>query len=76
LSADAMSNACARLSSTHGPAIKASGRALPKRTAYGDDAFGVAVIGVLAATMKAARAGQPARPHFIAEKPVGRRNAL
>ena len=31
LSADAISNACARLSSTHGPAINASGSALPKR---------------------------------------------
>src|SRR5580693_9036926 len=31
-SAPAMSKACARLSSTHGPAIRASGRSLPKRT--------------------------------------------
>ena len=31
-SADAISSACARLSSAHGPAISASGKALPKRT--------------------------------------------
>ena len=31
-SADAISSACARLSSAHGPAISASGSALPKRT--------------------------------------------
>src|SRR5215467_1156194 len=33
LSAPAISRACARLSSAHGPAIRASGRRLPKRTA-------------------------------------------
>src|ERR1700683_2527386 len=32
LSADAVSKACARLSSTQGPAISASGSALPMRT--------------------------------------------
>src|SRR6202035_1864570 len=47
LSAAAMSKACARLSSAHGPAIKASGRLLPKRTlptatmAFGSAFFGV-----------------------------------
>src|SRR5580658_9614343 len=55
LSADAISNACARLSSTHGPAIKASGSALPKRTLPTATAgLGFAVIGSLRRTMIAA----------------------
>src|SRR5580658_2247860 len=49
LSAAAMSKACARLSSAHGPAIRASGRLLPKRTLpTATTAFGSAFFGVIA----------------------------
>src|ERR1700689_1227765 len=49
LSAAAMSKACARLSSTHGPAIRASGRLLPNRTLpMATTAFGLAFFGVIA----------------------------
>src|SRR5580693_7501607 len=48
LSAAAMSKACARLSSTHGPAIRTSGRLLPKRTLpTATTAFGSAFSGVI-----------------------------
>src|SRR5580700_259560 len=62
LSAAAMSNACARLSSAHGPAIKASGRLLPKRTLpTATTAFGSAFFGVIAGDHEGhGGSGQPA----------------
>src|SRR5580704_6326942 len=49
LSAAAMSKACARLSSAHGPAIRVSGRLLPKRTLpMATTAFGLAFLDVIA----------------------------
>src|ERR1700735_2127156 len=49
LSAPATSKACARLSSAHGPAIRASGRVLPQRTLpTATTAFGSAFFGVIA----------------------------
>src|SRR5580700_9430276 len=65
LSAAAMSKACARLSSTHGPAIRASGRLLPKRTLpTATTAFGSAFFGVIASDHEGhAGSGQPASLH-------------
>src|ERR1700676_3498336 len=65
LSAAAMSKACARLSSAHGPAIKASGGLLPKRTfPTATTAFGSAFFGVIAGDHEGhAGSGQPASLH-------------
>src|SRR5580704_9749441 len=65
LSAAAMSKAWARLSSTHGPAISASGRLLPKRTfPTATTAFGSAFFGVIAGDHEGhAGSGQPASLH-------------
>src|SRR5258708_32016311 len=76
LSAAAISKACARLSSAHGPAIRASGRSLPKRTLpTATTAFGSAFFGVIAGDHEGhGGSGQPA--HFTAENAVGRKNEL
>src|ERR1051326_8458778 len=67
-----MSNAWARPSSAHGPAIKASGNALPKRTLPTATAgFGFAVMVTLAGDHASpARRGQRRR-YFTAENAVG-----
>src|SRR5580704_5695889 len=64
-SAAAISKACARLSSAHGPAIKASGSLLPKRTLpTATTAFGPAVFGVMAGDHEGhGGSGQPASLH-------------
>src|ERR1700730_1870383 len=76
LRAVAISSACARLSSAHGPAIKASGSLLPKRTLpTATVEFGFAVINVLADDHEGG--GEPGQPaHFTADIAVGRKNAL
>ena len=62
LSADAISKACARLSSTHGPAINASGSALPKRTfATATTGLGLTGIGFMTGTMTIRRVRVNAR---------------
>src|SRR5580693_435820 len=65
LSAAATSKACARLSSAHGPAIKASGSLLPKRTLpTATTAFGSAFFGVIAGDHEGhGRSGQPVSLH-------------
>src|SRR3984885_15914188 len=65
LSAAAMSKACARLSSAHGPAIRASGRLLPKRTLPTVTmAFGSAFFDVIARDHEGhGGSGQPASFH-------------
>src|SRR5213592_1457426 len=54
LSAEAISSAWSRLSSAHGPAIRASGRALPKRVApTATVALGAGSTACIGRTMKA-----------------------
>src|SRR5580700_323020 len=64
-SAAAMSKACARLSSAHGPAIKVSGSLLPKRTLpTATTAFGSAFFGVIVGDHEGhGGAGQPVSLH-------------
>src|SRR5579872_2080083 len=77
LSAPAMSRACARLSSTQGPAISTSGNALPNRALpTATTELGLAAIALIAADHEARRRfGQPAA-YFTAENAVGLRNEL
>src|ERR1700728_2553708 len=64
LSAAAISKACARLSSAHGPAIRANGRLLPKRTLpTATTAFGSAFFGVIAGDHEG-RSGSGQPPSF------------
>src|SRR5580704_3426847 len=65
LSAPATSKACARLSSAHGPAIRASGRLLPKRTLpTATTGFGSALMGFIASDHEGhGRSGQPVSLH-------------
>src|SRR5580693_10422061 len=77
LSAPAMSKAWVRLSSTHGPAISASGKALPNRALpMVTVELGLAAITFIAADHEGRnRLGQPA-VYCTAENAVGLRNAL
>src|ERR1700722_1011426 len=73
-SAPAMSNACARLSSAHGPAISANGSLLPKRTLPTVTiGLGLVVISVLAGDHhRRAASGQPPRQLLFHSGKCGR----
>src|SRR5579862_1648098 len=79
ISEPAISKACARLSSAHGPAISANGSLLPKRTLpTATMGFGLTVMGVLAGNHEGPAPSGQLRPgaYLTEEKAVGRRNAL